>query len=118
MRRANRIDRKKKCEAGYTENRNLVKDAGREGSDLSYRPQWGHTMPDAAVFRPELFDFLRQLKRHNNREWFAKNTQRYGGGPLPGAAVHRQLRSVPAQTRPAFRRRRPPDSRLALSDIS
>jgi uncharacterized protein (TIGR02453 family) len=34
-------------------------------------------MPDAAFFRPELFDFLRQLKRHNNREWFAKNKQRY-----------------------------------------
>jgi uncharacterized protein (TIGR02453 family) len=34
-------------------------------------------VPDAAFFRPELFDFLRQLKRHNNREWFAKNKQRY-----------------------------------------
>ena len=34
-------------------------------------------MPDDAFFRPELFDFLRQLKRHNNREWFAKNKQRY-----------------------------------------
>jgi uncharacterized protein (TIGR02453 family) len=32
---------------------------------------------DAAFFRPELFDFLRQLKRHNNREWFARNKQRY-----------------------------------------
>ena len=29
-------------------------------------------MPDTAFFSPELFDFLRQLKRHNNREWFAK----------------------------------------------
>ena len=34
-------------------------------------------MPDAAFFRPDLFNFLRQLKRHNNREWFAKNKQRY-----------------------------------------
>jgi uncharacterized protein (TIGR02453 family) len=34
-------------------------------------------MPDATFFRPELFDFLRQLKRHNNREWFAKNKARY-----------------------------------------
>ena len=34
-------------------------------------------MPDAAFFRPDLFNFLRQLKRHNNREWFAKNMQRY-----------------------------------------
>jgi uncharacterized protein (TIGR02453 family) len=34
-------------------------------------------MPEPALFRPELFDFLRQLKRHNNREWFAKNKQRY-----------------------------------------
>jgi uncharacterized protein (TIGR02453 family) len=28
-------------------------------------------------FQPELFRFLRQLKGHNNREWFAKNKQRY-----------------------------------------
>jgi uncharacterized protein (TIGR02453 family) len=34
-------------------------------------------MPDAAFFRPELFDFLRQLKRHNNRNWFTKNKARY-----------------------------------------
>src|SRR5664280_1788512 len=34
-------------------------------------------MPDTAFFRPELFDFLRQLKRHNDRDWFAKNKQRY-----------------------------------------
>jgi len=34
-------------------------------------------MPDAVFFRPELFDFLRQLKRHNSREWFARNKQRY-----------------------------------------
>jgi uncharacterized protein (TIGR02453 family) len=34
-------------------------------------------MPDSAFFQPELFDFLRQLKRHNNREWFTKNKPRY-----------------------------------------
>jgi uncharacterized protein (TIGR02453 family) len=34
-------------------------------------------MPDTAVFQPDLFQFLRQLKRHNNREWFAKNKDRY-----------------------------------------
>ena len=34
-------------------------------------------MPDTAFFRLELFDFLRQLKRHNNREWFARNKARY-----------------------------------------
>lgn len=28
-------------------------------------------------FQPDLFEFLRQLKRHNNREWFAKNKTRY-----------------------------------------
>ncbi len=28
-------------------------------------------------FTPELFTFLRQLKRNNNREWFAKNKERY-----------------------------------------
>ncbi len=34
-------------------------------------------MPGTAFFRPELFDFLRQLKRHNNRDWFARNKQQY-----------------------------------------
>ncbi len=34
-------------------------------------------MPDAIFFRPELFEFLRQLKRHNNRDWFARNKARY-----------------------------------------
>ena len=34
-------------------------------------------MPEAAIFTPGLFEFLRQLKRHNNREWFAKNKLRY-----------------------------------------
>lgn len=29
------------------------------------------------TFRRGLFDFLKQLKRHNNREWFAKNKLRY-----------------------------------------
>ena len=34
-------------------------------------------MPDDATFSPDLFTLLRQLKRHNNREWFAKNKTRY-----------------------------------------
>ncbi len=34
-------------------------------------------MPDNPFFAPDLFEFLRQLKRHNNREWFAKNKHRY-----------------------------------------
>jgi uncharacterized protein (TIGR02453 family) len=34
-------------------------------------------MPSTAVFQPDLFQFLRQLKRHNNREWFAKNKEQY-----------------------------------------
>jgi uncharacterized protein (TIGR02453 family) len=34
-------------------------------------------MPATAFFQPDLFDFLRQLKRHNDREWFAKNKERY-----------------------------------------
>jgi uncharacterized protein (TIGR02453 family) len=35
------------------------------------------TMPDKAVFSPDVSTFLRQLKRNNNREWFAKNKARY-----------------------------------------
>jgi uncharacterized protein (TIGR02453 family) len=34
-------------------------------------------MPDTSIFSADLFDFLRQLKRHNDREWFAKNKARY-----------------------------------------
>lgn len=34
-------------------------------------------MPDNAIFTPDLFEFLRQLKRHNDRDWFAKNKGRY-----------------------------------------
>ena len=34
-------------------------------------------MTNSAFFKPELFDFLRELKRHNNRDWFAKNKARY-----------------------------------------
>jgi uncharacterized protein (TIGR02453 family) len=34
-------------------------------------------MAETAFFTPELFVFLRQLKRHNNREWFARNKVRY-----------------------------------------
>jgi uncharacterized protein (TIGR02453 family) len=34
-------------------------------------------MLDTSYFSPEFFEFLRQLKRHNNRKWFAKNKTRY-----------------------------------------
>jgi len=34
-------------------------------------------MPDAPYFTPELLVFLRQLRRNNNREWFARNKTRY-----------------------------------------
>jgi len=34
-------------------------------------------VPADAFFRPDMFDFLRQLRRHNNRDWFARNKERY-----------------------------------------
>jgi len=34
-------------------------------------------VPVTAIFSPELFVFLKQLKRNNDREWFAKNKARY-----------------------------------------
>jgi uncharacterized protein (TIGR02453 family) len=34
-------------------------------------------VPNDAFFRPDLFEFLRQLKRHNDREWFARNKALY-----------------------------------------
>ena len=34
-------------------------------------------MPDTAFFSPDVFTFLHQLKRNNDREWFAKNKARY-----------------------------------------
>jgi uncharacterized protein (TIGR02453 family) len=44
-------------------------------------------MLDTTFFRPELFDFLRQLKRHNNREWFATNKARYAKDLLDPALL-------------------------------
>jgi len=44
-------------------------------------------MPDTAFFRPELFEFLRQLKRHNYRDWFAKNKARYHEAVLEPALL-------------------------------
>jgi len=35
------------------------------------------TMGENTYFGPDLFDFLRQLKRRNNRDWFNKNKERY-----------------------------------------
>ncbi len=34
-------------------------------------------MPEAPCFSAELLTFLRQLRRNNNREWFARNKARY-----------------------------------------
>jgi uncharacterized protein (TIGR02453 family) len=34
-------------------------------------------MADTAYFSPDVFVFLRQVKRNNDREWFAKNKARY-----------------------------------------
>ncbi len=34
-------------------------------------------MKESSYFTPELFVFLQQLRRHNNREWFMKNKNRY-----------------------------------------
>ncbi len=34
-------------------------------------------MPNTTTFQPDLFQFLRQLKRHNARAWFSKTKARY-----------------------------------------
>ena len=34
-------------------------------------------MPSRSFFSPQLFEFLRRLKRHNDRDWFAKNKSTY-----------------------------------------
>lgn len=34
-------------------------------------------MPRRSFFSPQLFEFLRRLKRHNDRDWFAKNKSTY-----------------------------------------
>jgi len=44
-------------------------------------------MPAQPIFSPELFTFLRQLKRNNNREWFAKNKARYQQFGIDAAMV-------------------------------
>jgi uncharacterized protein (TIGR02453 family) len=56
-------------------------------------------MPATAFFTVETFEFLRQLKRHNRREWFMKNKERYEScarGPALTfiAALGPQLRSI------------------------
>ena len=35
------------------------------------------TMPTSGYFGPGLFRFLKDLKTHNEREWFEANKQRY-----------------------------------------
>jgi uncharacterized protein (DUF2461 family) len=49
-------------------------------------------MSSTAIFQPDLFKFLRQLKRHNDREWFAKNKARYQQivvePAMPALALH------------------------------
>ena len=44
-------------------------------------------MPDDAFFRPDLFEFLCQLQRHNNHEWFARNKALYGKTVLDPAPL-------------------------------
>jgi uncharacterized protein (TIGR02453 family) len=44
-------------------------------------------VPDDAFFRPDLFEFLRQLQRHNNHEWFARNKALYGKTVLDPAPL-------------------------------
>jgi len=44
-------------------------------------------MSDTAFFRPEVFEFLRQLRRHNDRDWFAKNKARYQSAVLEPALL-------------------------------
>ena len=34
-------------------------------------------MAEAPSFSPELFKFLRELRQHNEREWFNANKARY-----------------------------------------
>ncbi len=50
---------------------------------------------------PELFKFLRQLKRNNNREWFAENKQRYQQQVLdPAVELVRQIEPPLRRTAP------------------
>ncbi len=62
-------------------------------SRLSMEP----AMPSTVRIGPEVFIFLKQLKKNNNREWFQKNKDRYdptrpphprvGQSPPNGSAV-------------------------------
>jgi len=44
---------------------------------LHHYPGEGFLISDVTFFHPDLFQFLRELKRHNHRAWFAKNKERY-----------------------------------------
>jgi uncharacterized protein (TIGR02453 family) len=66
-------------------------------------------VPMDAPLRPALFKFLRDLRRHNDREWFAANRERYEDdvrGPLLrlivdlGPRLHKVSRTILADPRP------------------
>ncbi len=73
---------------------------GQKNPSKLFCHSWKLTMPDIAFFCPELFDFLRQLKLHNNRNWFAKNKARYEKMVLDPALLCSvaSLKTIPLMT--------------------
>ena len=50
-------------------------------------PPWRRSELEEQYFTPELFKFLRDLRKNNNREWFQANKQRYEQN-VQGPALH------------------------------
>ncbi len=76
-------------------------------------------MADTAFFSPDVFVFLRQLKRNNDREWFAKNKARYQIVHCRTSAfVHRRFCAPAGKDQSLLRRRCAAYPRLPVSHLS
>ena len=76
-------------------------------------------MPATAYFSPEAFTFLRQLKRHNDREWFAKNKTRYQASNCRACAlIYQRLRPSSVRNQFVLCRRCATQPRLTVPYLS
>ena len=76
-------------------------------------------MGDTAFFSPDVFVFLRQLKRNNDREWFAKNKARYQTSIVePALSFITRLCARPERDQPPLRRGCAAYPRFPVSHLS
>src|SRR3954454_20870901 len=61
----------------------------------------------AGTFTPATFSFLRELRKNNDREWFATNKQRYECDGDASVRFIAEFAPAAGEDRPAARGRRP-----------